>query len=550
MSDNREFLRRWALIVPAVLAAVAETVVLSVAGPPGSAALGPQVTAPAPIALFHDLRWVSVYHNSWWSLGVELTAVVILRSAYSAWVAVQSWPGEGRPALHRAFLRAAPFYAIASIVLFTWVALLFGLAITHVSYLFFVAFPGALAMIFILHRGASSQAAGWWWRWAPSLVSAGWIAASLAWLTAAGAVISIAPLWAGALAAAGAGLLNARADFGIVRDLLAPRRARRRAPALPSRLAAPVALIATFALIVGGATAGFAAVSPPPTGVVTPRIPASAAGHPVLLVSGFNSSWTPPTDISLPPGYVAWRYSYRGIKGGRLEPYSSRDTLQSLMLSARRMAAEVQALHRAYRSPVAIVAESEGALVARTYLLNLYRPRSGSVDKVILLSMPEVQPTAYYPPAGQAGWGLGTGWAIRGIAYVIRGIGPLRFTIDSPFLRDLVDCPSLTHRIATEAPPQGVEELDVQALADAVNAPYPAGLPEATDLTVASVHGGMLKEPDIDRLIASVLQGSGHLGRAGLHPELEHLIAAAADPWHAPELTAGLAPTNECGASG
>src|SRR5262245_42340327 len=56
------------LWVPAVLAPVAETALLLVVGPRGAAALGPQLTAPPPLDLLHDLRWVATYHNSWLSL--------------------------------------------------------------------------------------------------------------------------------------------------------------------------------------------------------------------------------------------------------------------------------------------------------------------------------------------------------------------------------------------------------------------------------------------------------------------------------------------------
>jgi len=63
------------LILPAVLAPAVETAVLLAWGPAGSAALGPQITAPPPFDLFHDLRWISVYHDSWVVLALELVAV-------------------------------------------------------------------------------------------------------------------------------------------------------------------------------------------------------------------------------------------------------------------------------------------------------------------------------------------------------------------------------------------------------------------------------------------------------------------------------------------
>ena len=62
-----------------MLLPVAETALLR-RWDPGAAALGPQITAPPPLDLLHDLRWVPTYHNSWRSLGLELAAILALRS--------------------------------------------------------------------------------------------------------------------------------------------------------------------------------------------------------------------------------------------------------------------------------------------------------------------------------------------------------------------------------------------------------------------------------------------------------------------------------------
>src|SRR5438093_13316779 len=87
------FFERIGLIAPAVLAPVGETALLRAVSPE-NAALGPQATAPPPLDVFHDLRWVSVFHNSWLTFGVELAAVVVLRCLWRAWLVQRSWPAE------------------------------------------------------------------------------------------------------------------------------------------------------------------------------------------------------------------------------------------------------------------------------------------------------------------------------------------------------------------------------------------------------------------------------------------------------------------------
>jgi hypothetical protein len=189
-----------------VVGPVAETALLLAMGPRGAAALGPQVTAPPPLDLLHDLRWVATYHDSWLVLGLELAAVLALRSLYAAWLVRQARrqsPGPA-PSVVRAAGRALVFYVAASVLLWPWVALLFGGAISHLSYLYFAALPPALAVALVLDRGALSRPGETWW-WRPTRRTAAWEAGSLAWLTAAGALISSTPASVALVAAAVAG---------------------------------------------------------------------------------------------------------------------------------------------------------------------------------------------------------------------------------------------------------------------------------------------------------------------------------------------------------
>ena len=356
-------LLRRRLWVPAVLLPVAETALLLAVGPRGAAALGPQVTAPPPLDLLHDLRWVATYHDSWLSLGLELAAVLALRSLYGAWIVRRAWrQGSGSAwSFVRAAGRALVFYATASVLLWPWVALLFGGAISHLSYLYFAALPSALAVALVLHRGALSRPGQPWW-WQPTRRTAAWEAGSLAWLTVAGALISVAPAPVALVAAAVAGALNARAVEAIAASAGEVRagevRARRRRV---RKALTPVAVAAIFAAVVGGTGIGFATIRQGVPDLRRASIPYRAVGYPVLVASGFNSRWGPPPALEVLHGFVIWRYSYRGINpAGELLPYTPADTQQSLLVSAARLGWQVDALHRAYGQPVTLVAESEG----------------------------------------------------------------------------------------------------------------------------------------------------------------------------------------------
>jgi hypothetical protein len=533
-------LLRRRLWVPAVLLPVAETALLLAVGPHGAAALGPQITAPPPLDLLHDLRWVATYHDSWLSLGLELAAILALRSLYAAWIVRRAWrQGSGAaPSLVGAAGRALVFYATASILLWPWVALLFGGAISHLSYLYFAALPPALAVALVLHRGALSRPGQPWW-WRPTRRTAAWEAGSLAWLTAAGALISSTPAPVALVAAAVAGALNARATEAIAASAGQASQARARRRRVQKALT-PVAVAAIFAAVVGGTGIGFATIRQGVPDLRRASIPYRAVGHPVLVASGFNSRWGPPPALALPDGFVIWRYSYRGLNpAGELLPYTPADTQQSLLVSATRLGWQVQALHRAYGQPVTLVAESEGALVARTYLLRRYRPQTRAVDRVVLLDMPQGQPHVSFPHPGQDGWGVGTGWVLRGLISLIGNLGPLTASADAPFSRDLISRPRLLAALALAPPPPGVQQVWVEALADAVTQPYPhtrtlRGSNSPT-IVVPAPHGGLIRNPAVQRIIAGVLAGTA-LPDPQPAAALQHVLAAAASAWQVPSL--------------
>jgi hypothetical protein len=508
---------------------------------PGSAALAAQVTAPAPLDLFHDMRWISVFHNSWLVFAAELLAVLVLRSVWVAWVVQRSWPVPDPPGMLPASRRASVFYALSMVLFVPWVVLLFGLAFSHLSFLFFAAIPPAIAIAAIVHRGAASRAAGSRWGTRPTWRSVAWILASFIWLTAAGAVIQSAPILLALGAAGAAGLLNARAAFGVVQDIALGRR-RRPLPAL-----APAMVVAVFAVTVGGSAIGFAVTAGHAHDPRSPGpVPQAAPGeHPVLIATGLHSHYDPRSPLDLPHGYVGWRFSYRGIgPQDRPLPYGPEDTQQSLIVSARRMARQVHVLSRAYREPVTLVGESEGALVARAYLLHLYRPGSHDVDRLITLDMPSGVSGVYFPPRGRQGWGVASGWGLRGLADLLDAIAPLRLSVDSGLGREFAQCRSALKDLATAPPPSGIQQISFQALADMVD---PSASPPGTVTYIVNApHGGLMGRVAVRDLIHAILEGDSVVGGSTRESLLARLVHATASPWEAPTLPLALDPMGTC----
>ena len=85
------------LIVLAVALPVLEALILLAIGASDAQALAPQASAPAPFGVFHDLRWLLVFHPSWHAFALELTALIAVRSAITACLLRAAWPA-GRPA--------------------------------------------------------------------------------------------------------------------------------------------------------------------------------------------------------------------------------------------------------------------------------------------------------------------------------------------------------------------------------------------------------------------------------------------------------------------
>jgi hypothetical protein len=166
-------------------------------------------------------------------------------------------------------------------------------------------------------------------------------------------------------------------------------------------------------------------------------------------------------------------FSYRGLDaGGRPLPYSPQDTHRPLPALVREMASQVEALRSATGQDVDIVADSEGSVVAAAYVAGA---ADSPVDRTLLLS-PLVEPgRVSFPERGEEGWGVATGWILRGVSGVVRATTSVEVAPDSPFSRSLVDeAPVL--RDLLRCPPPGIDELALLPLADAVVSAHPTAL--------------------------------------------------------------------------
>lgn len=512
------------VVLPAILAPVLEASLGLALGIPSAAVLAPQASAPPPFDLFHDLRWVAVYHDSWWALGAELIAVVAVRAVWVAWVVARSWPVRP-PGMGPAVGRAVVVHAVVVALLAPWVALLFALAVTHISFLFLAAIPPVLALSLAIHGGGVGAALGRW-RWGPRGSGLAWTAAAFAWLTAAGAINGRAPAPVMVLASGAAGVLNARAWVSIARGLAAGDPG-------PRPWVAPVAAALTFVIAVGGSAVGLAAVDATGRGP-SPPSPRIGGTSPVLVAGGLLGRLRTIDPVDLPRGYVAWPFSYRGIDvSGRPLPYGPRDTLRPISVSAVAMARQVAELWHAYRRPVTIVAESEGALVARTYLVELYPEGSGIVDRLIALSPNAGPARVFFPTRTEEGWGVGSGWALRILSRFIGALLAPGISPDAPIARELTDCRARFERVLRSPLPEEVEEVTVGALADLVD---PV---EATDVVVTATHGGLLHRPTVRELVRALLEGQTIPDEGS---PLAEAVAASAAAWRVPDLAPSLSP--------
>jgi hypothetical protein len=582
------FVRHRGLIAFAAGGAMAEAGLLSLLAP-SARPLAPQVTALPPLAAYHDLRWLFAFNQPWLGFTGVLVLLVLARSAVDAVLVMLAWPRETEPGIPRprflpSLLSCAVLTVLVGLVMSPVVTLMFGVALLPFSWPYLAAVPILLGTAVALSQGGVGQA---WWRRLPPARTAAWVIATFGVLSLASALMTHLDT-VGIVAVAGlAGIIDARAWYGLT--AAAARGVAARPPhswqwrvalwrirrALRHRTnwvpVAPLAAVMVLALVVGMARLAFtgtvrfaSGTSDVVAGAVTgdsgddgqlaaaravrgtsaASAPGVATSGPtdkvsgaVLVVAGFGSTCCHSANAlrAAEPNLLVRQFSYLGLNAaGQPIPYGRAGDL-SIQVLGDRMAAQVDKLYQQARTPVDIVAESEGTL--GLYAMLARHPHV-PIRSVVLLS-PIVEPGQ----VGQAGQGGNTvpSAALTTLNDLVGGMSPYGRSGAQALIESVSEVGA--SYFATVSRDTGRPWLAVIPLADAVTLPA-CSWPENV-IFIDAFHGGLLGDRSVQRIVEAFLASGMVPDRdlaglaGGSQPDLRsaaQLIAAAAAAWRMPDL--------------
>ncbi len=558
----RGFLAHPGLISLAAGCAAAEAALLCAVAP-AARALAPQVTAVPPLAVFHDLRWLFGYQQSWLTFALLLAGLTVARSTLNAALVLLAWPADRpRPAAREAFAAAVTLSMVACLLLSPIVALTVGVAILPFSWPYLAALVVMLLISAPLSHGGIRIS---WWRTLPPVRAVCWLLIDFAVLSLAAAAIGRLPLYAAIPVSGLAGMVNGRAWSGLVRAATRKPARRPATGGLPTqpllRLPlAPLAAVLSIALVIGMTRLAFViGRGPRQVGVEAAAIQAgqigaagaaaasaplrghgTGAGHrrqhnPVLVILGFGSACcggARPLQAVAPGAYLQ-QFSYRGLNAaGQPLPQGNRASNLPLPELGDRIAAQVQRLHRETGRPVDIIAESEGTLGVDAMLATR---RDLPLGSVVMMS-PIVTPGQVSYPAGSGpGAGLIPADELRAVVWFVGGLSPF----GSSGAQRLIDSVNevgarFAASAASAARHQPLRMVLLVPLADAVTLPV-CPLPRNV-FVVPALHGDLLGTPQVKRMVRRFL-ADGTVRMPGKYNGTAELVAAAAAAWRMPEIT-------------
>ncbi|SCL32722.1 hypothetical protein GA0074692_3388 [Micromonospora pallida] len=521
--------RLLALLGLAAVFPVVEAIILVMVPFRSAEGLIPQSSAVWPYDLYHDMRWVLVYHNSWLTFGLLVLGVIVLRGLYSAALVGLAWPeGVRRPAFPALVRRNLEIAAVTAVLVLPFAAYAVAASVVSLSWFLFVSLGPMLLLAPFLQRMAVGRGL---WRGLPSAELLGWSLLDFVVISVAGGVVWEVPEPVTPLVAAVAGAVNGLLWNRTVRAAVLQRHVRwRRVPAVP------IVVVLALATPLAAQT-----ITSPrhETNTFTPPIfdrpLPERVRYAVILLAGHDSAYD-----GRPSGDPAVeRFSYAGLDAsGRPLPYRWLDTHRSLGSSAELLAAQVDAVHRRTGRPIALVGESEGAMVARRYVGDRPDPR---VQALAMFSPLVRAGRTYYPPRdASTGWGLAAGWVLRGMFAVTQVGRTAATTPDEPFIRSLMDEGGPFYRLHMLCPVPGVREIAFLPTVTAAEAP-PAPYIRIPAVETPSFHGGFLGRPVIEDQLIDFLAGEEVNVRRREFGLLQRLGAG----WHAPSLALRINPVWE-----
>ncbi|MEU5552565.1 hypothetical protein ABZ738_22575 [Micromonospora sp. NPDC047793] len=482
--------------------------------------LAPQTAAVWPYDTYHDLRWLYVYHDSWPSFALWLGMLVVARGLFHTLLVVLAWPGEvPRPPVRWLLRRNLGLAALVAVFVAPWALISVAASVVALSWVLLASVVPMFLLAPFLQRAAVLAP---WWRGLPSISLVGWSLLNFVVLTMAGALCWSLPGWWTVPVATVAGVVNGLLWNRIIRTaLINPSTRWAWVPATPVAvvlaLAVPMLIPVLVDAVPGKDLRAEAVVLDHP---LPPDVPQA-----VIVLAGYGSSY----GGEQPPDERVERFSYRGLSShGAPLPYGSRDTAISVADSVRLLDEQVRRLHQRTGRPIALIGESEGAMVARSYLQQGAHP---AVDTLAMFSPLINAGRAYYPPPHEnRGFGVATGWQLRLVFGAMRLVGGPHTGPDEPFIRSLVDdAPFYRNQLMCPVP--GIRMVAFIPTTTAAEAP-PGEYSRIPVFEMPGVHGGLLNRSLVaDRLLA-FLSGEPIRHERDEYPLLQRLGAA----WQAPPL--------------